>query len=194
MTHCVIFEMNTIRENQTNAFRSKTGQLIHVRPLEADDAPLLVDVFNHMTSESRYRRFHQTVDHVSDGRKQQEAENIAQADPERNWGLIAFANTASEQNVPIGAVRIVQTERRVAEVAISIRDDFQNMGIGSQLMSMIANEAERMGFERLVADIQNDNVAVWRVFKKLPYEVMRIPEGATSKITISLITPREETG
>jgi acetyltransferase len=194
MTHCVIDEIEMTSENQIDTLYSKTGQRITVRPLRGDDAPLLVDIFDNMTAESRYRRFHQTVENVSATRKQQEAESIAQANPKRNLGLIAFSETQGKQNVPIGAVRMVLTEPHEAEIAISIRDDFQNMGIGTQLMNLLAEKAKQQGLERLVADIQNENVAIWRVIKKLPYKVQRTPEGNYSRIVISLNSPQDGIG
>jgi acetyltransferase len=159
-----------------------------------DDAPLLVDIFEHMTAQSRYRRFRQITDQVNPSRVRQEAINIAQADISNNWGLIAFADLPNRQNVPIGAVRFVRTTPYEAEVAISIRDDFQNVGIGTQLMHMLAKAAHKMGLQRLVAEIQNDNPAIWYVFKSLPYHVDRLPEGVFSNIVISLNLPRDMAG
>ena len=176
-------------EDKTVTFYSRAGHLVRVRPMQFDDAPLLVDIFEHMSSQSRYRRFRQTTDHMNPNRIRQEATNIAQADPSSNWGLIAFADLPDRQNAPIGAVRFVRTKLDEAEVAISIRDDFQNVGIGTQLMHMLAEEAHRLGLQRLVADIQNDNPAIWYVFKSLPYHVDRLPEGTCSNIVISLTSP-----
>lgn len=181
-------------EEKTVVFRSRAGHTVRVRPLQFDDAPLLVDIFEHMTAQSRYRRFRQTTDHVSPSRIRQEAANIAQADPSSNWGLIAFADLPDRQNVPVGAVRFVRTAQYEAEVAISIRDDFHNVGIGTQLMHMLAEEAYKMGLRRLVADIQNDNPAIWYVFKSLPYHVHRLPEGVSSNIVISLTSPPDKAG
>ncbi|MDX1412943.1 MAG: GNAT family N-acetyltransferase [Candidatus Promineifilaceae bacterium] len=169
-------------------FPSKSGQKIWVRPLRADDAPLLVDLFNHMTSESRYRRFHQTLDHVPTSRIWAEAKNIVDADPARNHGLVATADVPDEGNVPVGAVRIVETSPGEGEIAISIRDDFQNQGIGSHMMRLMTDKARALGYRRLIADIQNDNQAIWRVFNKLPYQVMRSARGSYSDIVIFLKT------
>lgn len=160
--------------------------MIRVRPLRAADAPLLIAIFENMSAESRFRRFHQTVDHVSADRVEQEAVSIAQADPARNWGLVAFADRSDQQNIPVGAARLVRTGSDEAEVAISIRDDFQNQGIGTQLMRMLAAGAKEMGVRRLVADIQNDNPAVWRVFKNLPFSVTRESQGTHSHIMVDL--------
>jgi acetyltransferase len=178
-----------IYQQQDTTFHSAAGHLIHVRRLQFDDAPLLVDIFEHMTSDSRYRRFHQTLDYVSASRMQQEALQIAHADPEKNRCLIAFTDLPGRSGMPIGAVRFVYTGPQEAEVAISIRDDFQNMGIGTQLMQLLAEEARMMGFSRLTADIQNDNLAIWHVFKSLPYPVHRSPDGSFSTIVITL-TPQ----
>jgi len=176
-------------EEKYTTFRSRAGHFVRVRPLHFDDAPLLVDIFEHMTAESRYKRYHQSLDHVDPDRVQQEAINIAQADSSSNWGLIAFAHLPNRLNVPVGAVRFVRTAPHEAEVAISIRDDFQNVGIGKQLMHLLAETASKMGLQRLIADIQNNNTPIWHVFKSLPYDIQRLPEGAYSHIVISLTIP-----
>lgn len=88
--------------------------------------------------------------------------------------------------VPIGAVRFVETSPEEAEVAISIRDDYQNKGIGSRLMRLLVDEAQILGYRHLIAGIQNDNPAIWQVFSSLPYEVKRSPKGYCSDIVISL--------
>jgi acetyltransferase len=179
-------------EDHFITFRSRAGHMIRVRPIQFEDTSLLVDIFENMSPESRYRRFHQTMNQVNPTRVRQEAANIAQADSNRNWGLIAFADLPDRRNAPIGAVRLVRTEKNEAEVAISIRDDFQNVGIGTQLMRNLADTAKQMGLQRLVADIQNDNAAIWHVFKSLPYPVMRLPQGSYSNIVISLTSLHEE--
>lgn len=184
--------MNAV--NIIDSFSSNAGHLIHVRPIRFEDAPLLVEIFEHMTSESRYRRYHQTLDHVHPSRVQREAINIAQADPSTNWGLIAFTDLPDRKSVPIGAVRFVRTAQHEAEVAISICDNFQSLGIGTRLMHMLAETARDMGLHRLVADIQNNNPAIWHVFKNLPYNILRKPEGITSTIVITLTSPRELAG
>ncbi len=170
----------------THSFCSKSGEKILVRQLRPDDTPLLVDLFDHMTSESRYRRYHQTLDHVAPGRIWQEAQSIAHADPDHNHVLLAFDDVPGEGAVLIGAVRFVETSPFEAEVAISVRDDYQDRGIGTQLMRLLAGDAEALGYLRLVADIQNDNPAIWQVFNKLPYKVSRSPNGHCSGIMIEL--------
>ena len=176
----------TIPKENNYHFFAKDGQKIEARSLRPADAPLLVDIYEHMTAESRYRRFHQTLDHIPDSRIWQEAQNIAQADSAHNRGLIAFIQCPDGGVIPIGAVRLVETGPEEGEVAISIRDDFQNKGIGTQLMRMMVDEAQFLGYRKLVASFQNDNPAIWQVFNKLPYDIKRTAAGSYSDIVITL--------
>jgi L-amino acid N-acyltransferase YncA len=83
----------------------------------------------------------------------------------------------------------VETDPGIAEVAISLRDDYQNIGIGRQLMRRLACEARDAGYRTLMASIRNDNPAIWKVFNSLPFEVIRVPEGSYSEVTIRLNRP-----
>ena len=170
----------------SKSFYSKAGDLIRLRRILPEDAPLLVDIFEHMSSDSRYRRYNQPLDHVAPRRIWQEAQQIAQADPLKSPGLIAFVDDPSGKLFPIGAVRLVEIAPGEAEVAISIRDDFQNRGIGTALMRHMAFEARSLGYARMTASIRNDNPAIWNVFSRLPFRVERAVDGTLSDITIYL--------
>jgi RimJ/RimL family protein N-acetyltransferase len=192
MTHCVTmsgFAMNTYQFD--SSFKVKNGCTIRVRQLLPGDTTHLVDIFDHMSSESRYQRFNQTLDRVVPEKVWREAFQITNTDPARSQGLIAFAAKTPEYAAPIGAVRYVETAPGVAEVAISIRDDFQNMGVGKRLMLLLALHAKKIGYHLLTGSIRNDNPAIWKVFKSLPFEVARTPEGSYSEVTVNLDVPHE---
>lgn len=171
-------------------FYAKNGLPIHVRPIRADDGAYLIDIFENMSSASRYARFNQTADHVSETRKWDLAESIAQADPENNFGLMAFADLPHEPDPPIGATRYVKLDDAVAEVAISLRDDYHGLGIGTRLMSLLVEEAHHRGLKKLVASVQNSNTGMWIVFERMPFAMSRRAEGTESNIEIDL-TKRE---
>lgn len=175
-----------------DTFRTKTGVEVTVRRLQPQDAHLLVDLFAHMGTESRYRRFHQPLSDVSDERVWDEACRIAKADPRTNICLIALADLPGQPGAPVAAARCVGVAPGEAEVAISVRDDMQRIGIGSVLINTLAEQAIVGGFTRLVAAIQNDNLGIWRVFDRLPYTVIREPEGSFSNIIIVLTAPRRD--
>lgn len=176
----------------SDTFETKSGLKVRVRAIEPRDTPYLVDIFEHMGSESRYRRFHQTLDNVSPTRVWTEAERIAHADPETSEGLIAFAELPGEGDVPVAGARYIRLEPQVAEVAISVRDDLQNIGIGSQLLQLLVEEAKADGIHKLVATVQNSNKPMWHILNKLSYAMTRTPQGAVSDVEIDLLEMNNE--
>lgn len=167
-------------------FYTNDGILIGVRHLRYDDAVYLVSIFENMNADSRYQRFHQTVDHLHAGRIWHEAETIAHIDAKKQNGLIAFADLPDNCNTPVGAARYMCLDDRRAEMAISICDGMQGMGIGSELLGVMAEEARHHGNQQLVAEVLNSNRGMMGVLKKLPYEITREIEGAYGVLTIHL--------
>lgn len=177
----------TITEKMTESFQDKHGRVVGIRPLQNTDAPLLVSVFEHMSSNSRYSRFQTPIDNPNMLRVWEEAERIARLSPESQFGLVAFMDLPEEgDNVPVGVARYVLVEPGVAEVAMSVRDDMHGSGIGSALFLRLVERAAAHGLDKLVASIQNSNEAMWRLVEKQPYPVRRMVDGNSSEIEIGL--------
>lgn len=172
-----------------STFSSKTGQPIWVRPLQAADAPVLMEIFEHMGSESRYLRFQQTLDSVSKRRVAEVAESIVRPDGTRKWGLLAFTAEPDAPSIPVGGARYVEVDEVSAEFAISIRDEFQKQGIGKELTHLVIDQAHKAGYRQVVATIQNSNSGMWYIFTSLPYEVTRHASGSVSDVVIHLDKP-----
>jgi acetyltransferase len=168
----------------TEQFETKAGTLIWIRPLLPEDTPYLVDLFEHMGADSRYSRFHQPLDSITPERIWEEAENIAHTPMQ--VGFIAFADLPDQPEVAVGAVRYVCLGDGVAEAAVSVRDDMQGQGIGTQLMSLLAAEAKNQGMIRLTANIQSANKAIIRVLNRLPYPHTRTTLGPDSEVALDL--------
>ncbi len=173
-------------EDMLYTFHTKDGKLIGVRHLRYDDAIYLVGIFENMNADSRYQRYQQAVDHIQAGRIWQEAETIAHMDAKKQDGLIAFADLPDNSNTPVGAARYVNSGDRRAEMAVSIRDDMQGRGIGSELLGLLTEEARHKGIQQLVADVLHNNSGMMGVLKKLPYEITREIEGNSGVLTVHL--------
>lgn len=176
-------KMKTIIEN----FETKAGTMVWIRPLCPEDTPYLVDLFEHMGADSRYSRFHQPLNHISREQVWEEAENIAHL-PEQ-VGFIAIADLPDQPKAAVGAARYVPLKDGKAEAAVSVRDDMQGQGIGTQLMFLLAAEAKRQGVLQLVATIQSANKAIIRVLNRLPYFLSRTIVGPDSELSLDLNTP-----
>ena len=170
---------------QSLKFKAKSGKVV-ARPLTPFDAPFLVDIFEHMSPESRYRRFQQSLENPNPRQVWEEAEKIAQMDEDEQGGLIAFRQRPWRPDVPVAAARYVVIEATSAEIAISVIDEMQGQGVGSWLLGLTVELARNRGIQKLVGTAINDNVVIWHLLDKLPYPYKRTPEGLISEIEIDL--------
>ncbi len=185
MTQCVIVMTMPYRPT-LYSFVARNGSTIRVRPIMPEDAPYLVDLFENMGPDSRYRRFMQTLEHIDMERLWSEAEQIASGMAVNSRGFIAFCDTAERPDVPVGAVRYVRLASGDAELGISVRDDMQGLGVGTELTQVLTDEAEVEGVERLVGVVQNDNAGIWSVLRRLNRPLDYKRDGNTTTVTILL--------
>jgi acetyltransferase len=154
-----------------------------------EDAPYLVDLFENMGHTSRYQRFLQTLDTVDIERIWSQAEQIAKGTATNSYGLLAFCDMSERPDVPVAAARYVSTDADEAEIGISVRDDMQNLGVGTQLLGLLLDEARHNGVKRLVGLFQSDNVAVRTIFRKLNCRMSGQIDGINTIMTLYVAEP-----
>lgn len=167
-------------------FQAADDTVVTVRPLQPDDAPLLVEIFGGLGPDSRYRRFNESIDNADDDRIWAEAEHIAHAVMRNSRGLLAFVDRPEIEHTPIAGVRYVMTSPEEAELAVSVVDEYQGRGIGTQLVELLVEEARSAGLKRLVGVVRNDNAAIFGMLRKLPYIVDRQMQGDVTTVTVHL--------
>lgn len=155
-----------------------------MRRLRPDDAPYLIALFEKLSDESRYSRFQQRFDASDMDRIWTQAEQIAAGVRSDAVGLLAFADLPDHPDAPIAAARYVHTAGDEAEVALTVADEFQGEGLGTELALRLIDLAKQDGIRRLVGVVLNDNKAVWSLLRNLPYEVTRRLEGSDTLIAI----------
>lgn len=169
-----------------SSFHAKNNKRINVRYVLPGDEAYFIDIFEHMSEESRYQRFNQTHNNLSLQKMKAEAHQMIEVTLHNGNGLIAFAEVEGETAVPIAVARYVKMDEETAEAAMSVRDDMHGQGIGTILFKQLIEEAKRDGLNTLVGLMQNSNTAMWVIFDRLPYPVKRTPDGTVSDIEIDL--------
>jgi acetyltransferase len=134
-------------------FELADGTQIEVRPLVADDAPLLIEAFEGLSARSRISRFLTGIDRLSPA----QVEYLTNVD---QWDHIAIGATVD--GVPVAVARCVREAPGsvTAELAITVVDDWQQKGVGSLMVQLIATVAAEAGIERFSFATLATNVAV----------------------------------
>lgn len=170
-----------------HVFYARDGLEVRVRPELPSDAANLIDLFGHLSPNSRYLRFSKSMVSPDPQRVQQEAEHLVELQPPKDVAWLAFADLPGQPDTPIAGVRYTRLDGDTAELAIVVRDDFHRRGIGTELLKFLTEQARRDGIRELVATFRTENRAVWELLKHSPYPVKREIHGPEVDAVIDLM-------
>ncbi len=165
------------------------GDGYRLRPMQPEDAALLVELFAHMSAESRYRRFNQPLENPDPAVIDQYAHLMAKLEADEGAAWLVFADTPEGENKPVAGVRFMflhPIDRREAEIAISVRDDYQNRGIGRALLIYAAEQARSAGVERFTGLVQLANEPVWAILRQSGLRIEREYDGPYVQVIVYL--------
>lgn len=111
-----------------------------IRPIEPGDKQAMRDAFEHLSDESRYRRFLAPHGRLTAA----ELRYFTEVDHHDHEALVAVN---AETGEGIGVARYVRNpdDPGVAELAVAVVDDWQGQGVGTRLVDALADKARAEG-------------------------------------------------
>lgn len=141
---------------------TKTGLTLFFRPIKISDEPLLKDFIHSLSDQSLYRRF-MTARYDMPHERLQE---LVVIDYTKEMAILAVIGEMGKEKI-VGVGRYyIDEETHTAEVAFAVRDDYQNQGIGTELLSYLTYLAKRQGLLGFTAEVFSDNLPMLHVFEK----------------------------
>lgn len=133
----------------------RDGSVARLRPMTPEDRALLVEGLGRMSEQSRFARFGSGISRLSDA----ELRYLTEVDQVTHvaWGALI-------DDVPAGVGRYILGEDGVAEIAVTVVDEFQRRGLGRALFDALVASARASGIEELRFSIQPWNRDVVRMF------------------------------
>lgn len=139
----------------------RDGTRVHIRAIRSDDAPRLQALYSALSPSSAFFRFLTYWKELP----RAQAEYLAHVDYSSRMALVATLGTGlSEQIVGIASyVQLLPLAEGVAEAAIVVEDDYQGLGLGSELLSRLASFARERGINAFAGTVhyQNTHVLDW---------------------------------
>jgi RimJ/RimL family protein N-acetyltransferase len=134
--------------------QARTDQ-VQVRQLAATEAGDVVDaVFDGLSDESRRLRFHVPMSRLPDYFR----DELTALD-----GCDRAAVGAWADGRIVGIARLGRASRHDAEAAVAVVDAWHGRGVGKALLVALADLAADLGYERLVADVLDENAPMLRL-------------------------------
>jgi GNAT superfamily N-acetyltransferase len=163
----------------------RDGTRLNVRPLETADKAELKEGVEHLSPESRYRRFFAAKEALTAS----ELAYFTTLDHQRHEALVASEPTTRE-GVAVARYVIIDDDPPTAEIALTVSDRWQGRGVGTALLRRLADTARTRGIERLSAMILLENTPMLRLMTSLAPTVSRRHEADTVNIVVALTDER----
>lgn len=172
------------------AARGKTvvlrdGSAVLIRQIQGTDAPLLADGFARLSDASRQMRFLTKKKQLSPA----ELRYFTDVDHHDHEALGALDQVDGRG---VGVARYVRDteDSQAAEIAVTIIDDWQGRGLGTELLAQLCDRARQEGIRRFTALIAADNAAVAGLLRNMSAKLIRYGRG-TVDYEIALAPPEE---
>jgi acyl-CoA hydrolase/RimJ/RimL family protein N-acetyltransferase len=145
------------------------GFSLLLRPVKISDEPLLKDFFNFLSDQSLYRRFISMRKDTPHERLQE----FVVIDYTKEMVILATIKDAEvEKVVGVGQYGINETNH-TAEVALVVRDEDQNKGVGLELLSYLTYLAKREGLLGFTAEVLVENKPMLHLFEKMGFDIQK---------------------
>jgi SAM-dependent methyltransferase/RimJ/RimL family protein N-acetyltransferase len=162
----------------------RDGSEVLIRPIQSADAPLLADGFARLSAKSRQMRFLTAKKELSAA----ELRYFTDVDHHDHEALGAL-NHADGRGVGIARYIRSAEDPQAAEIAVTVVDEWQGRGLGTELVAQLSDRARHQGIRRFTALVAADNVAVAGLLRTAEAELVR-RESATLEYEITLV-PRK---
>jgi acyl-CoA hydrolase/GNAT superfamily N-acetyltransferase len=145
---------------------TRSGLNILLRPVKIGDEPLMKDFFYNLSNDSMYRRFMSARMDMPHERLQE-------------FGIVDYANSMmilaiveGDRKETIAAIGQYEINKKMhtAEVALVVKDEYQNRGVGHDLLTYLTRLARRRGLLGFTADVLVDNKPMLDLFKSMGFD------------------------
>jgi len=159
------------------------GEVVHLRPIKATDELMMQDFFYSLSDRSIYQRYfaslrampHHTVQAMTTIDYKQEMAIVGLVRREGRERIIAVAR--------YGLLRDCSDR---AEMAFTVRDDYQNIGIGTFLLNYLAEIGSARGVKEFTAEILENNGPMLAILSTTRQPVQRVYEDGVYIVNMKL--------
>jgi EmrB/QacA subfamily drug resistance transporter len=176
-----------VKAGTAGAVALRDGSEVVIRQVRSSDAPLLADGFARLSPESRRLRFLRRKDELSAA----ELRYFTDIDHHDHEALGAVDHADGRG---VGVARYVRdaSDPHSAEIALTVVDDWQGRGLGTELLAQLSGRARAEGIRRFTALVSADNAAmtallrgvragpVHREYGTVEYEIPLAPAAESS--------------
>ena len=159
---------------------TKKGLKVLLRPVKISDEPLLKDFFYSLSDESMYQRFISARKDIP----HEMLQKFVIIDYTQTIIILAvIGEPGSENIIGIGQFSI-NRDMHTADIALAVRDECHNKGLGLELISYLSYLAKRKGLLGFTAEVLLENEPVFRLFSRMGFDVEKRNESGVYEMKL----------
>ncbi len=161
----------------------RDGTAIHVRAIRPDDKQGLVEMFERLSPQTVYYRFHGAKRRLT----REELIYLTELDFHRNAAIVATLQIGDAEHI-VGVARYATAPGEAAtraEVALTVEDAHQSRGIGPLLFEHLTRIANSEGIREFDAFVLADNDRMIRLFERSGRVLARKAERGACHLILS---------
>jgi acyl-CoA hydrolase/GNAT superfamily N-acetyltransferase len=160
---------------------TREGLEILLRPVKISDEPLLKDFFYSLSDQSMYRRFISQRKDMPHERLQ----DFVVIDYTREMVILAVVQEEEKEDVVGVGQYGIDDITHTAEVAFVVRDDYQNQGVGTELVTYLTYLAKRRGLLGFTAEVLMENRPMLHLFEKMGFDIQKRTDGGVYELRMA---------
>lgn len=169
--------MTTSPAERSRRLRLRDGREVLLRAVEASDAAEVIQAFERLSADSRYRRFMQHKKQLNPAA----LERGLHPQPGRDFALLATIPAADGIDIVGGAqyVRADKNNAGTCEFAITVAEDWRGSGLATRLLARLVRRAPRDGYTTMEGSVIAENAPMLALARKLGFQVEPVPDDGT---------------
>jgi len=170
-----------------SSWTMKNGQNVTIRPIRAEDEPLMVKFHEGLSDHTIYLRYFQR-EKLSIRTSHKRLSRVCFLDYDREIALLAELRDPKTGECRIIAIAtlVKLPSRNDGEVAVLISDDYHRQGLGKELIRRLVGYARDEGLRGVVAETMIENTGMRAVFQKLGFRLSNFEEEELVSATLML--------
>jgi RimJ/RimL family protein N-acetyltransferase len=173
-------------------FRTRRGQVVAARQVTAADTLLLTGLLCQLSERTLHLRY-MSSRHFSSGVIWNEAVRMARGYSPDHITLVATIRpNVSDEAVAVAELVRNQHDPTVGEIALVVRDDEQQQGIGRFLLGRLIRLAQHSSITSLCASMLAENDAMFRLIRTLGLSYTGTTRYGETQVRVSIPGHEEE--
>ncbi|MEN6617111.1 MAG: GNAT family N-acetyltransferase, partial [Syntrophorhabdus sp.] len=152
----------------------RDGADVLLRPIRAEDEPLMQEMFSELSDETLRVRFFVAM--RADHRVFTKFCNV---DYDREISLVVEMKENDKRRLIGGGSLIVEPGTDAGQFALLMADNFQKHGLGEKLLDVLIGIAQDKGLHEIYGIVLSENVKMLGLAEKMGFKPTREPDGIT---------------